>query len=77
MQEDTEVLQEITLPRKEGRPPYVTTVPSLAVTLTNTESEGAMEMRISVILTDEQWAEYVELPLEEFLRVKAEAVGRV
>ena len=76
MSESTyEQWQEITLPRKEGRPPYITIVPSEAVTLVRrTEGENAGDVTLSVTLTDEQWAEYAEIPLEEFLKKKAEAM---
>ena len=66
------VLCEITLPRKEGRPPYVALVPTEAITLVRiTEGENAGDTTLSVTLTDEQWAEYAEISLEEFLQMKA------
>ncbi len=65
-------MQEITLPRKAGRPPYVAVVPPRAIALVRiTEGENAGDVTLSVTLTDEQWAEYAEISLEEFLQMKA------
>ena len=76
METNTETYkQEITLPRKEGRPLYIALVPPEAITIMRiTEGENAGDVTLSFTLTDEQWAEYAEIPLEEFLKKKAEAM---
>ncbi len=66
-------LQEITLPRKEGRPPYITQIARSDLTLIPLDDQGASHT-LSISLTDEQWAEYAEIPLGEFLELKAEAM---
>ena len=67
-----EAWQEITLPRREGRPPYTLIIPVGALKVEPiTDTAEATIFNLSLILTDEQWAEYVEIPLEEFLRLRA------
>lgn len=70
-----EAWQEITLPRREGRPPYTLIIPVGALKVEPiTDTAEATIFNLSLILTDEQWAEYVEIPLEEFLRLRAAAM---
>ena len=70
-----EAWQEITLPRREGLPPYTLIIPVGALKVEPiTDTAEATIFNLSLILTDEQWAEYVEIPLEEFLRLRAAAM---
>lgn len=72
-----EAWQEITLPRREGRPPYILIIPVGALKvepITNTAE--AKIFNLSLALTDEQWAEYVEIPLDKFLRLKTIAMEK-
>lgn len=69
-----EATQEITLPRPNGRPDYVTTVPFGSIKHTSAEeTDTALEFGFSVELTDEQWAEYLEVTAEELVALKGRA----
>ena len=71
-----EAWQEITLPRGEGRVPYVTLIPADSIQQGPIEeNEIGITFCMSVPLPNEQWAEYLEISVEEFLQKKAAIKG--